>query len=86
MTVVETVTVKTPLELMIVFVTVAHTIGGERLEVSFSTKPGAVFGHESANCWLAAEESVSDGIGPTGEQVENSEVLPALSVAVAVTT
>ena len=68
-------------------VTVVHWMIGARLAVCFSTKPVAVFVQARLSSWLASDWLTNnDGTGATLTQEENSEVLLALSVAVAVMT
>ena len=57
---------------------------GLRLLVCLRTKPVAAFVQATVACWLATGLTVRAGTGPTGMHAENSDVLLALSVAVAV--
>lgn len=77
---------KLPLALPGVLVTVCQTTGGERLEVVLRANPTALFVQATVNMPDGCQAKFRLGMGRTGTQVENSEVLLALSVAVAVTT
>ena len=80
------VTTNCPFEFKGVFVTVVHWIGGFRLSVCLSTNPVVVLVHERRIWLLPVATPASVGEDVTGTQPENSEVLFAGSVAVAVMT
>ena len=77
---------KLPLVLTGVLVTVCQTTGRERLEVVLRTKPTALFVQDKSTKPAGCRFKFRLGMGRTVTQAENSDVLFALSVAVAVTT
>jgi hypothetical protein len=77
------VTENIPPTLVGTLVTVVQLTGGAKVDVSFRTKPLGLFVQERV-AWRLVMPRFRRGTPVTVTQVENSEVLPAGSVAVAV--